>query len=106
MKFLDAFSPTWNISLFHYRAQVCIVSDIQIFYVCCLHYVQCTILFLLTNIVCLPLYDPQKGESGANVLVGFQIPISEMKEFQSRANELGYGYMEETSNYAFQLLMR
>lgn len=28
MKFLDAFSPTWNISLFHYRAQVCIVSDI------------------------------------------------------------------------------
>ncbi|XP_074354277.1 threonine dehydratase 1 biosynthetic, chloroplastic-like [Apium graveolens] len=66
-KFLDAFSPTWNISLFHYRAQ---------------------------------------GESGANVLVGFQIPISEMEEFHSRANELGYSYMEETSNYAFQLLMR
>lgn len=22
MKFLDAFSPRWNISLFHYRAQV------------------------------------------------------------------------------------
>ncbi|KAK1389565.1 Threonine dehydratase [Heracleum sosnowskyi] len=67
MKFLDAFSPSWNISLFHYRAQ---------------------------------------GESGANVLVGFQIPISEMEEFQSRASELGYSYMEETSNYAFQLLMR
>lgn len=67
MKFLDAFSPSWNITLFHYRAQ---------------------------------------GESGANVLVGFQIPISEMEEFQSRANGLGYSYMEETSNYAFQLLMR
>lgn len=24
MKFLDAFSPRWNISLFHYRGQVCI----------------------------------------------------------------------------------
>lgn len=24
MKFLDAFSPCWNISLFHYRSQVAI----------------------------------------------------------------------------------
>lgn len=54
----------------------------------------------------LPLCNTQKGETGANVLVGFQIPTSEMEEFQNRANGLGYSYMEETSNYAFQLLMR
>nr|XP_017258713.1 PREDICTED: threonine dehydratase biosynthetic, chloroplastic-like [Daucus carota subsp. sativus] len=67
MKFLDAFSPSWNITLFHYRGQ---------------------------------------GEAGANVLVGFQIPSSEMEEFKNHANRLGFSYMEETSNYAFQLLMR
>lgn len=26
MKFLDAFSPSWNITLFHYRGQVYIMS--------------------------------------------------------------------------------
>ncbi|CAJ2672597.1 threonine dehydratase biosynthetic chloroplastic-like [Trifolium pratense] len=50
MKFLDSFSPRWNISLFHYRAQ---------------------------------------GETGANVLVGIQVPSSEMDEFHDRANGLG-----------------
>ncbi|KAJ8570641.1 hypothetical protein K7X08_037613 [Anisodus acutangulus] len=42
MKFLDAFSPRWNISLLHYRAQ---------------------------------------GETGANVLVGIQVPQGEVDEF-------------------------
>jgi hypothetical protein len=28
MKFLDALSPRWNISLFHYRAQVCDVMSV------------------------------------------------------------------------------
>lgn len=67
MKFLDAFSPCWNITLFHYRGQ---------------------------------------GETGANVLVGIQVPITEMEEFHRRANSLGYSYMEETTNDAFLLLMR
>ncbi|KAK4478694.1 hypothetical protein RD792_014188 [Penstemon davidsonii] len=67
MKFLDALSPHWNISLFHYRGQ---------------------------------------GETGANVLVGIQVAETEMDEFQNRANSLGYEYEVETTNEAFQLLMR
>ncbi|KAG9445429.1 hypothetical protein H6P81_016769 [Aristolochia fimbriata] len=66
MKFLNVFSPRWNISLFHYRAQ---------------------------------------GETGANVLVGIQVPLSEMAEFEDRATNLGYQYALEMNNEAFQLLM-
>ncbi|KAL7170326.1 hypothetical protein ACSBR2_035236 [Camellia fascicularis] len=66
IKFLDAFSPRWNISLFHYRGQ---------------------------------------GETGANVLVGIQVAQSEMEEFRDRANGLGYDYMVENTNEAFQLLI-
>ncbi|OIT39337.1 threonine dehydratase biosynthetic, chloroplastic [Nicotiana attenuata] len=66
MKFLDAFSPRWNISLFHYRAQ---------------------------------------GETGANVLVGIQVPQGEVDEFRARADTLGYEYVVETLNEAFQILM-
>uniref|UniRef100_A0A0D9VY64 Threonine dehydratase n=1 Tax=Leersia perrieri TaxID=77586 RepID=A0A0D9VY64_9ORYZ len=67
MKFLDAFSPCWNISLFHYRAQ---------------------------------------GETGANVLVGIQVPQEEFDEFKSRADNLGYEYMSELNNEIYQLLLR
>ncbi|KAG1347505.1 hypothetical protein COCNU_06G013340 [Cocos nucifera] len=56
MKFLDAFSPRWNISLFHYRAQ---------------------------------------GDTGANVLVGIQVPKEDMEEFTKQANHLGYEYTYE-----------
>ncbi|THG10717.1 hypothetical protein TEA_025086 [Camellia sinensis var. sinensis] len=66
MKFLDALSPRWNISLFHYRGQ---------------------------------------GETGANVLVGIQVAQSEMEEFRDRATGLGYDYMVENTNEAFQLLI-
>ena len=66
MKFLDTFSPRWNISLFHYRGQ---------------------------------------GEAGANVLVGIQVPETEMTEFKRRADALGYEYAVETSNKAYLLLM-
>ncbi|CAI9097870.1 OLC1v1034383C2 [Oldenlandia corymbosa var. corymbosa] len=34
MKFLDVFSPRWNISLFHYRAQVAIFEDLLINSLC------------------------------------------------------------------------
>ncbi|KAK4345758.1 hypothetical protein RND71_035934 [Anisodus tanguticus] len=66
MKFLDAFSPRWNISLFHYRAQ---------------------------------------GDTGANVLVGIQVPQDEVAEFHGRADSLGYEYAVESLNEAFQLIM-
>ncbi|GAB2300638.1 Threonine dehydratase biosynthetic, chloroplastic [Dionaea muscipula] len=66
MKFLDPFSPRWNISLFHYRAQ---------------------------------------GDTGANVLVGIQVPQSEMNEFRDRADALGYIYAVETDNEVYEILM-
>ncbi|KAF7804364.1 threonine dehydratase biosynthetic, chloroplastic [Senna tora] len=66
MKFLDSFSPRWNISLFHYRAQ---------------------------------------GETGANVLVGIQVPKGEMVEFQDRADQLRYDYVVVNTDDDFQLLM-
>ncbi|PON56139.1 Threonine dehydratase [Parasponia andersonii] len=66
MKFLDAFSPRWNISLFHYRGQ---------------------------------------GATGANVLVGIQVPGSEMDEFHDRADGVGYEYLVVTNDGDFRLLM-
>ncbi|KAJ9181483.1 hypothetical protein P3X46_009610 [Hevea brasiliensis] len=66
MKFLDTFSPRWNISLFHYRGQ---------------------------------------GETGANVLVGIQVPENEMDEFHSRAKNVGYDYVLVTDDNNYQLLM-
>ncbi|KAJ3697691.1 hypothetical protein LUZ61_001396 [Rhynchospora tenuis] len=66
-KFLDVFSPRWNISLFHYRAQ---------------------------------------GETGANVLVGIQVPKEEMDEFKSRADNLGYEYTSEMKNETYRLLLQ
>ncbi|WCJ34404.1 L-threonine dehydratase biosynthetic IlvA [Euphorbia peplus] len=66
MKFLEAFSPRWNISLFHYRGQ---------------------------------------GETGANVLVGIQVLESEMDEFHSRANGVGYDYVIVTDDVNYHLLM-
>ncbi|URE29664.1 Threonine dehydratase biosynthetic [Musa troglodytarum] len=67
MKFLDSFSPRWNISLFHYRAQ---------------------------------------GETGANVLVGIQVPKEDTEEFKNRAQYLGYEYAYEMNNAAYRLLMQ
>ncbi|CAH2054268.1 unnamed protein product [Thlaspi arvense] len=66
MNFLDSFSPRWNISLFHYRAQ---------------------------------------GQTGANVLVGIQVPKQEMEEFQNQAQVLGYEYSLVTEDVNFKLLM-
>ncbi|EXB75950.1 Threonine dehydratase biosynthetic [Morus notabilis] len=66
LKFLDAFSPRWNITLFHYRGQ---------------------------------------GATGANVLVGIQVPSSEMDEFRDRADSLGYEYTVVTNDGDFKLLM-
>ncbi|KAK4348445.1 hypothetical protein RND71_031200 [Anisodus tanguticus] len=65
-KFLDAFSPRWNITLFHYREQ---------------------------------------GELDASVLVGFQVPKSEMEEFKNQADNLGYSYEIESLNEASKLII-
>ncbi|KAH9606612.1 hypothetical protein KSS87_011186 [Heliosperma pusillum] len=66
MEFLEVFSPRWNISLFHYRAQ---------------------------------------GEAGANVLVGIQVPSSEINEFQKLADHLGYLYAIEDYSEVYDVLM-
>lgn len=66
IKFLDVFSPRWNISLFHYRAQ---------------------------------------GEAGANVLVGIQVPSSEVDDFRERADNLGFMYAIENGNEVYEVLM-
>jgi threonine dehydratase len=47
-----------------------------------------------------------QGETGANVLVGIQVPDNEKTEFRALASTLGYDYAEETVNEAFMLLMQ
>ncbi|XP_047332399.1 threonine dehydratase 1 biosynthetic, chloroplastic-like [Impatiens glandulifera] len=47
-----------------------------------------------------------QGDTGANVLVGIQVPVSEMTEFRDLANDLGYEYNIESDNEAFKLLMQ
>lgn len=47
----------------------------------------------------------QQGETGANVLVGLQVPKSEIDEFHDRANKLGYDYKVVNNDDDFQLLM-
>ncbi|XP_055812184.1 threonine dehydratase biosynthetic, chloroplastic-like [Solanum dulcamara] len=64
-KFLYAFSPRWNITLFRYREQ---------------------------------------GDINASVLVGFQVPKSEMDEFQNQANNLGYAYSFENLDEVYKLI--
>jgi len=49
--------------------------------------------------------DYLQGETGANVLVGIQIPLSEMDEFQEQADNLGYLYALENINQVYDLLM-
>lgn len=47
-----------------------------------------------------------QGETGANVLVGIQVPPEEFDEFKSRADNLGYEYMSEQNNEIYRLLLR
>ncbi|XP_044980040.1 threonine dehydratase 1 biosynthetic, chloroplastic [Hordeum vulgare subsp. vulgare] len=47
-----------------------------------------------------------QGETGANVLVGIQVPPEEVNEFRSRADNLGYEYMSEMNNEIYHLLLR
>ncbi|KAJ8570825.1 hypothetical protein K7X08_037797 [Anisodus acutangulus] len=80
-KCLDAFSPCWNISLIHYRAQARQQFDLFLIFVF------------------------EKGQIGANILVGIQVPQDEFDEFQGRARGLGYEYVVESLNDAFKLIM-
>lgn len=47
-----------------------------------------------------------QGGTGANVLVGIQVSDTGIDEFRDRANNIGYEYEVESTNEAFQLLMR
>lgn len=51
------------------------------------------------------IFPGQQGETGANVLVGIQVPQSEMDEFRERADKLGYDYTVVNNDDDFQLLM-
>lgn len=46
-----------------------------------------------------------QGEAGANVLVGIQVPSSEMDEFRERADNLGFMYAIESDNEVYEVLM-
>lgn len=65
------------------------------------------LLFVL--VLCLTFVLPSscwQGETGANVLVGIQVPNEERKEFQNQAQTLGYEYAYEINNEAYRLLMQ
>lgn len=47
-----------------------------------------------------------QGEAGANVLVGIQVPSSDIDEFRERADNLGYMYAIESDNEVYDVLMR
>ncbi|CAN4118845.1 unnamed protein product [Withania somnifera] len=51
------------------------------------------------------LHYRAQGETGANVLIGIQVLEGEINEFRGRADSLGYEYVVETLNEAFQELM-
>jgi threonine dehydratase len=67
INFLNAMSPNWNISLFHYR---------------------------------------NHGADYGRILVGLQVPPTEMKAFRRFLKTLGYRYWEETNNQAYKLFLR
>jgi threonine dehydratase len=46
-----------------------------------------------------------KGEAGANVLVGIQVPPEDSDEFRSRADNLGYEYVLELNNEIYRRLL-
>ncbi|XP_049407812.1 threonine dehydratase biosynthetic, chloroplastic [Solanum stenotomum] len=46
-----------------------------------------------------------QGDISGNVLVGFQVPQSEMDEFKSQADGLGYPYNLDNSNEAFNIVV-
>ncbi|HXF65341.1 MAG TPA: threonine ammonia-lyase, biosynthetic [Burkholderiales bacterium] len=66
MKFLNAMSRGWNISLFHYR---------------------------------------NHGADYGRVLVGMQVPPSDMAKFRAFLAKVGYPYREETRNPAYRLFL-
>jgi threonine dehydratase len=45
------------------------------------------------------------GSDNARVLVGMQVPANEMREFRKFLSTLGYAYVEETNNPAYQLFL-
>ncbi len=67
MRFLSAMSPSWNISLFHYR---------------------------------------NEGADYGRILVGIQVPSSEMPAFRRFLAGLGYPYHDESANPAYRLFLR
>ena len=67
MRFLDAMSQGWNISLFHYR---------------------------------------NHGADYGRVLAGIQVPPGDERAFREFLRTLGYPYVDETANPAYELFLR
>lgn len=65
--FLEAVSPQWNITLFHYR---------------------------------------NAGTREASVLVGFQVPVSEVHDFHRSLDATGYPYTDQSESFAFSAFCR
>lgn len=105
MKFLDTFSPRWNISLLHYRAQVPFRNLILLVPLshCSVLILSCCVSAIIFEFTFFA--STWKGETGANVLIGIQVPEDEVDEFRDQADSLGYEYAVETLNEAFQELM-
>ena len=68
-----------------------------------MHFLSFSFDLCISECILIPTY--QQGETGANVLVGIQVPKSEMDEFHDRANKLGYDYKVVNNDDDFQLLM-
>ncbi|MFA5520616.1 MAG: threonine ammonia-lyase, biosynthetic [Castellaniella sp.] len=66
MKFLQAMSPEWNISLFHYRNQ---------------------------------------GDDYGRILVGLQVPPTDMADFDQFLDAVGYPCWDESANPAYRLFL-
>jgi len=65
-RFIELISPSWNMTLFHYR----------------------------------------KGAARGSVLAGIQVPPEQHASFLRALDELGYPWVDETENDAYQLFMR
>jgi len=66
LRFLQAMSPNWNISLFHYR---------------------------------------NEGADYGRILVGVQVPTTEMADFREFLETLGYPHRDESDNPAYRLFL-
>uniref|UniRef100_A0A2N9FK33 Threonine dehydratase n=1 Tax=Fagus sylvatica TaxID=28930 RepID=A0A2N9FK33_FAGSY len=99
MKFLDALSPRWNISLFHYRGELAHTSTNP------MRSVHRTLKSFPKRIRVKTNPMGSVHRTLGSFPTRIRIESSEMDEFHHRANNLGYDYVVVTYDNDFQLLM-